>query len=113
MHVSIGIGRSRIDCRNTIRGCNVTLLYRNSREESIVPTPPRVAFVVSNRATSSVTGWPIGSWLADVEAAEIATTTFVAGPPMESHAIADCNLITGQQQHSGAEAARLAIGQLA
>lgn len=47
-------------------------------------------------------------WIED-EAAKLPNTTFVAGPPMESHAIADGNLITGQQQHSGAEAARLAI----
>ncbi len=51
-------------------------------------------------------------WIED-EAAEIPGTTFVAGEPMASHAIQDGNLITGQQQHSGAEAARLAIGALA
>lgn len=51
-------------------------------------------------------------WI-ETEAAAIPGTTFVAGPPMESHAIVDGNLVTGQQQHSGAEAARLAIGLLA
>lgn len=50
-------------------------------------------------------------WIED-EAAKIAGTTFVASTPMASHAIADGNLVTGQQQHSGAEAARLAIGLL-
>ena len=48
-------------------------------------------------------------WI-ETEAERIADTTFVAGPPMESHAIVDGNLVTGQQQHSGAEAAGLAIG---
>lgn len=51
-------------------------------------------------------------WIEE-EAGKIEGTTFVAGPPMESHAIADGHLVTGQQQHSGAEAARLAIGMLA
>lgn len=50
-------------------------------------------------------------WIED-EAAKIPGTTFVASTPMASHAIADGNLITGQQQHSGGEAARLAIGML-
>jgi len=47
-------------------------------------------------------------WIEE-EAGKLSNTTFVAGPAMESHAIVDGNLVTGQQQHSGAEAARLAI----
>jgi putative intracellular protease/amidase len=47
-------------------------------------------------------------WI-EQEAEKLPDTTFVAGEPMASHAIQDGNLITGQQQHSGAEAARLAI----
>ena len=50
-------------------------------------------------------------WIEE-EAGKIPGTTFVAGPPMQSHAIADGHLVTGQQQHSGGEAARLAIGLL-
>jgi putative intracellular protease/amidase len=38
--------------------------------------------------------------------------TFVAAPMFESHAVRDGNLITGQQQHSGREAARLVIATL-
>lgn len=51
-------------------------------------------------------------WIEE-EAGKLPNTTFVAGPPMESHAIVDGNLVTGQQQHSGAEAARLAIAMRA
>lgn len=50
-------------------------------------------------------------WI-EQEAAAIPNTTFVAGPPMASHAIRSGNLITGQQQHSGAEAADLVIEAL-
>ena len=39
-------------------------------------------------------------------------TTYKAGAPFSSHAIADGNLITGQQQNSGAAAARLVVEQL-
>lgn len=46
------------------------------------------------------------------EAAKIADTTFVAGEPMASHVIRSGNLITGQQQNSGAEAARVVIEEL-
>ena len=51
-------------------------------------------------------------WIED-EAAAIDDTTFVAGPPMASHVVVADNLITGQQQHSGAEAARAVLEQLA
>jgi putative intracellular protease/amidase len=51
-------------------------------------------------------------WIEE-EARKIPNTTFVAGEPMASHAIRSGNLITGQQQHSGGEAARLAIEVLA
>ena len=50
-------------------------------------------------------------WI-ELEAAEIEGTTFVAGEPMSSHVIRSGNLITGQQQHSGAEAARVAMKAL-
>jgi putative intracellular protease/amidase len=51
-------------------------------------------------------------WIEE-EAKQIPNTTFVAGEPMASHAVRSGNLITGQQQHSGGEAARLAIEVLA
>lgn len=46
------------------------------------------------------------------EANKIPHTKFIVAPMFESHAIEDGNLITGQQQNSGAEAARLIIRQL-
>lgn len=61
----------------------------------------------------SAAGTKIQPFWIEEEAAKIDDTTFVAAEPMVSHAIQDGNLITGQQQHSGAEAARLAIAALA
>jgi putative intracellular protease/amidase len=39
-------------------------------------------------------------------------TTFTVSPAFASHAVVDGNLITGQQQNSGVEAAKLVIVQL-
>lgn len=50
-------------------------------------------------------------WIEE-EAGRLDHTTFVAGPPLASHTQRSGNLITGQQQNSGAEAARVAIGAL-
>lgn len=47
------------------------------------------------------------------EARKLKNTKFVVGAPFQPHAIADGNLITGQQQVSGAAAARLVLQQLA
>lgn len=46
------------------------------------------------------------------EARKIKNTTFIVKPAFSAHAIADGNLITGQQQNSGAAAARLVIAKL-
>jgi putative intracellular protease/amidase len=50
-------------------------------------------------------------WIED-EARKIRTTKFVVKEAFTPFAIADGNLITGQQQNSGAEAARLVLSQL-
>lgn len=50
-------------------------------------------------------------WIED-EARRISGTTFVVGPPFVPFAVQDGNLITGQQQFSGAETARTVIAAL-
>lgn len=57
-------------------------------------------------------GQKIQPYRIETEARKIPNTTFVVKPPFTPFAIADGNLITGQQQNSGAEAARLVIEQL-
>ncbi|MBL8020721.1 MAG: hypothetical protein JNM27_13705 [Leptospirales bacterium] len=47
-------------------------------------------------------------WIED-EARKISGTTFKVQPAFTPYAIADGNLVTGQQQNSGAEAAELVI----
>jgi putative intracellular protease/amidase len=50
-------------------------------------------------------------WIED-EARKMKKTTFVVQPPFTPFAIADGNLITGQQQNSGSEAAKLVLNAL-
>ena len=57
-------------------------------------------------------GQKIQPYWIEEEAQKIADTNFKVAAPFSSYAIADGNLITGQQQNSGAAVARLLINQL-
>lgn len=57
-------------------------------------------------------GMKIQPYRIETEAKKIVDTTFKVAAPFSSYAIADGNLITGQQQNSGAAAAELLINQL-
>lgn len=57
-------------------------------------------------------GMKIQPYRIEEEARKIAGTTFKVAAPFSSYAIADGNLITGQQQNSGAAAAELVVEQL-
>lgn len=57
-------------------------------------------------------GMKIQPYRIETEAKKIAGTTFKTAAPFSSYAIADGNLITGQQQNSGAAAAELVVSML-
>jgi putative intracellular protease/amidase len=57
-------------------------------------------------------GQKIQPYRIEEEARKIGNTTFKVAAPFSSYAIQDGNLITGQQQNSGAAAARLVVEQL-
>lgn len=57
-------------------------------------------------------GMKIQPYRIEDEAKKIEGTTFKVAAPFSSYAIADGNLITGQQQNSGADAAELVVKQL-
>lgn len=59
-----------------------------------------------------VVGMKIQPYRIEEEARKIKGTNFKVAAPFSSYAIADGNLITGQQQNSGAAAAELVIKQL-
>jgi putative intracellular protease/amidase len=57
-------------------------------------------------------GMKIQPYRIETEARKLSGTTFKVAAPFSSYAIADGNLITGQQQNSGAAAAELVVKQL-
>lgn len=57
-------------------------------------------------------GQPIQPFRIEDEARAIPGTNFIVNSAFKSHAVRDGNLITGQQQYSGAAAARLVIEAL-
>ena len=57
-------------------------------------------------------GQKIQPYRIEDEARKIEGTTFKVAAPFSSYAITDGNLITGQQQNSGAAAARMVVAQL-
>ncbi|MCP1381266.1 type 1 glutamine amidotransferase domain-containing protein [Runella salmonicolor] len=57
-------------------------------------------------------GQKIQPYRIESEARKIEDTTFKVAPPFSAYAIADGNLITGQQQNSGAAAAELLVKML-
>jgi putative intracellular protease/amidase len=61
----------------------------------------------------SAVGMKIQPYRIEDEARKLPGTTFQVAAPFSSYAIADGNLITGQQQNSGADAARLLVEMLA
>ena len=58
-------------------------------------------------------GQKIQPYWIEEEAQKLENTTFKVAAPFSSYAIEDGNLITGQQQNSGAAAARMVVNQLA
>jgi putative intracellular protease/amidase len=57
-------------------------------------------------------GTKIQPYRIETEAKKLSGTNFVTASPFSSYAIADGNLITGQQQNSGAAAAEFVVEQL-
>ena len=57
-------------------------------------------------------GMQIQPYRIETEARKITNTNFKVAAPFSSYAIADGNLITGQQQNSGAETAQMVVEQL-
>lgn len=57
-------------------------------------------------------GQKIQPYRIETEARKLSHTHFKVAAPLSAYAVADGRLITGQQQHSGAAAARLVVDQL-
>ncbi len=96
--------------------CHSTTLLlgaRDSRGELLVKGKTWTGFANSEEDfADQAVGQKIQPYRIEDEARKITGTNFKVAPPFSSYAIADGNLITGQQQNSGAAAARLVVEQL-
>jgi putative intracellular protease/amidase len=72
--------------------------------------PKKVLIVIANPATSTTLGIPVGYWGED--AAKKRSANYIPAGRFKSFAVRDGRRITGQQQYSGAEVARLVIEAL-
>ena len=96
--------------------CHSTTLLleaRDSRGELLVKGKTWTGFANSEEDyADQAVGQKIQPYRIEDEARKIDGTTFKVAPAFSSYAIADGNLITGQQQNSGAAAARMVVAQL-
>ncbi|WP_114749751.1 type 1 glutamine amidotransferase domain-containing protein [Pleomorphovibrio marinus] len=67
---------------------------------------------VEEEYVDKAVGQKIQPYWIEEEAGKLSTTNFKVAAPFSSYAIQDGNLITGQQQNSGAAAARFVVQQL-
>jgi len=96
--------------------CHSTTLLleaKKSNGELIVKDKTWTGFASAEEEfADQAVGQKIQPYRIEDEAKKILETTFKVAAPFSSFAIADGNLITGQQQNSGAAAARMVIEQL-
>lgn len=96
--------------------CHATTLLleaRGSNGELLVKGKTWTGFADAEEDfADQATGIQIQPYRIETEAKKLAGTTFKTAAAFSSYAIADGNLITGQQQNSGAAAACLVIQQL-
>lgn len=96
--------------------CHATTLLLSAktlRGDLIVKNKAWTGFTTAEEEFSDqAVGTQIQPYRIEDEAKKIAGTNFKAAAAFSSHAIADGNLVTGQQQNSGAAAAQLVIDLL-
>lgn len=96
--------------------CHSTTLLleaKKSNDELLVKGKTWTGFAdAEEEFADQAVGMKIQPYRIEAEARKIEETTFKVAAPFSSYAIADGNLITGQQQNSGAAAAELVVEQL-
>jgi len=96
--------------------CHSTTLLLEAKKSNgmlIVTDKTWTGFANAEEAfADQAVGQKIQPYWIEEEANQIEGTTFKVAAPFSSYAIADGNLITGQQQNSGAAAAQLVVEQL-
>ena len=91
-------------------GTNILLDIKLSNGKKLVEGKTWTGFANAEEAyADAYVGQKIQPFWIEEEAQKIPNTNFITGKPFDSFAVIDGNLITGQQQNSGAEAARLVL----
>lgn len=97
--------------------CHSTTLLlkaKKSNGELIVDGKTWTGFAnAEEKYADQAVGQQIQPYWIETEAKKLPNTHFKVATPFSSYAIEDGNLITGQQQNSGAAAARMVVAQLA
>ncbi len=94
-------------------GTNILLKTKLSNGEYLVKDKKWTGFANSEEQyADNYVGYQIQPFRIEDEAQKMPKTNFVTGEPFSPFALRDDNLITGQQQNSGAAAARLVIEAL-
>jgi len=96
--------------------CHATTMLleaKKSNGELVVTNKTWTGFASAEEEfADNAVGMKIQPYRIEDEAKKISNTTFKVAAPFASYAIEDGNLITGQQQNSGAAAAKLLVEQL-
>ena len=100
----------------SLRVCHSTTLLleaKTSKGDLLVKGKTWTGFAdAEEEFADKAVGQKIQPYRIETEAKKLTGTTFKVAPAFASYAIADGNLITGQQQNSGEAAARLLVSQL-
>jgi len=103
-------------CKPSAAVCHSTTLLleaKKSNGEFVVKGKTWTGFAdAEEEFADQAVGMKIQPYRIETEARKMADTTFKVESPFSSYVIADGNLITGQQQNSGYDAALLVIEQL-
>jgi putative intracellular protease/amidase len=109
-------GRFLAAGKPTAAVCHATALLLDARDSNgdlLVKGKSWTGFAAAEEDyADAATGQRIQPYRIEEEARKLSDTSFKVAPAFSSYAIRDGNLITGQQQNSGAAAARLVIDQL-
>lgn len=94
-------------------GTCILLKTKTSNGKLLVQNKTWTGFASSEEQyADDFVGFQIQPFRIEDEARKLPRTNFIVGKPFDSFAVRDGNLVTGQQQNSGAEAARLLLEAL-
>ena len=100
-------------CATICHGATILLETKKSDEKLVVDGKSWTGFTdAEEQATEQAVGQKVQSYWIETEAKKLPNTMFKTATPFSAYAIADGNLITGQQQNSSTATAKLVVEHL-